>query len=48
MSKIYNRMPVILNAEQSKKFLTQSAKENFKLCVPYKNNRDMGTEEVEL
>jgi putative SOS response-associated peptidase YedK len=48
MAKIHNRMPVILNAKQAKKYLTQSVEENFELCVPYKNNKDMGMEEVEI
>jgi putative SOS response-associated peptidase YedK len=48
MAKIHNRMPVILNVKQAKKYLAQSVEENFELCVPYKNNRDMGMEEVEL
>jgi putative SOS response-associated peptidase YedK len=48
MAKIHNRMPVILNAKQAGKYLKQSAEENFELCVPYKNNRDMGMEEVDI
>jgi putative SOS response-associated peptidase YedK len=48
MAKIHSRMPVILIAKQAKKYLTQSIEENFELCVPYKNNRDMGMEEVEI
>jgi len=48
MAKIHNRMPVILNPKQAKKFLTQGVEENFELCIPYKNNRDMGMEEVEI
>ncbi len=46
MAKIHNRMPVILNPKQAKKYLTQNVEENFELCVPYKNNRDMVMEEV--
>jgi putative SOS response-associated peptidase YedK len=48
MAKIHNRMPVILNPKQAKKYLMQSVEENFELCVPYKNNRDMGMEEVDI
>ncbi len=48
MAGIHNRMPVILNPSQVKKYLTQSVEENFELCVPYKNNKDMAMEEVEL
>jgi putative SOS response-associated peptidase YedK len=48
MAKIHNRMPVILNVKQAKKYLTQSVEENFELCVPYKNNSDMRMEEVDI
>ena len=42
MAKIHNRMPVILNAKQAKKYFAQNVEENCELCVHNKNNMDIG------
>lgn len=48
MEDVHNRMPVIFNLEKAVSFLNNSVKENFNICVPYPNSKEMKIEEADL
>lgn len=48
MEGVHNRMPVILNLKNSVLFLNNTVEENFNVCIPYPNKKQLAMEEAEL
>ncbi len=48
MEGIHNRMPVILDLKNALSFLENSVEENFNICVPFPDGKQMIIEEADL
>ncbi len=48
MEGIHNRMPVILDFENVISFFNNTAEENFNICTPYPDDKEMTIEEADL
>jgi len=48
MEGVHNRMPVILNLKNAVSFLNDKAEDNFSICIPYPDDKQMSMEEADL